>query len=507
MSPTDHSGAPPAPRYDPSWIDTDPYPQIIGGHERRDGQVNPIVDPSTGDVVGQWMEASSAEVAAAVAAARASHDSGEWSRLPTARRAEVLEAAAATIRADARRLATTESLDTGKNIHSSSVFDIYEAATAFSYAAAFCRTLTGDVRRTSFPPDLYPTGGPKTITMRLREPVGVVCELLPWNAPLMTGSQRIAAALAAGCSLVVKAPEEAVMSTTNIVRLLHRVGVPQGAINLVLGRGETVGEQLVADPRFDLISLTGGAATGRRVMEVAARNLTAVHLELGGKAPVIVFEDANLDSAITWAAMANFSNGGQVCVAGSRLLVQESVYADVVAGVTERCRGFRIGDALDHSTFIGPLVNVAHADKVRGFRDRAIAAGDAIVEGGGELPDGTPASYVAPIVLGRVRPGSEAEQQEIFGPVLSAIPFATQEEALAIANGTQYGLNASIFTASIERAFQMVDALDVGEVNINSHFTPDMNGAKGHPRKASGIGGADVEAYTTLKGVNLHVGW
>jgi acyl-CoA reductase-like NAD-dependent aldehyde dehydrogenase len=256
-----------------------------------------------------------------------------------------------------------------------------------------------------------------------------------------------------------------------------------------------------------VISLTGSAATGRRVMELAARNLTGVHLELGGKAPVVVLDDADLEGAIQWATMANFVNSGQVCVAGSRLLVHERVYDEVVNAVADRCRAFQIGDALDPSTFIGPLVSAAHADNVRGFRDRAIACGDAEVVGEGSLPAGSVSTYVAPIVLGRVRPGSEAEQREIFGPVLSALAFGSDDEAVAIANGTPYGLNASVFTADIERAFRLVDALDVGEVNINCHFTPDMNGAKGHPRKDSGIGAADVEAYTTLKGVNLRIGW
>jgi acyl-CoA reductase-like NAD-dependent aldehyde dehydrogenase len=494
------------PRYDPEWVDGDPYPQIIDGQERRGGSVQPVIDPSTGTTIATWATATDDEVDAAIGAARLSLDGGTWARMPAPRRAETLETAAALIRDEARRLSTLESLDTGKNIHGSSTFDIYEAATAFSYAAATCRTMAGDVRRTSFPPDLYPDGGPRLLTARLRQPVGVVCELLPWNAPLMTGSQRIAAALAAGCSVVVKAPEEAMVSTVNLVRLLHRAGVPAGVINVVLGPGESVGERLVGDPRVDLVSLTGSAATGRRVMNLAARNLTAVHLELGGKAPVIVFDDANLDAAVTWATMANFVNAGQVCVAGSRLLVHESVYDDVVGEVAARSAALPIGDALDPETFIGPLVSEGHADVVRGFRDRAVASGDAEVVGEGTVPSGSPSTFVAPIVLGRVRQGCEAEQQEIFGPVLTALPFSTEEVAVAIANGTPYGLNASVFTSDIERAFRVADLLDVGEVNVNCHFTPDMNGGKGQPRKNSGLGAADVEAYTTLKGVNLRIG-
>jgi acyl-CoA reductase-like NAD-dependent aldehyde dehydrogenase len=306
--------------------------------------------------------------------------------------------------------------------------------------------------------------------------------------------------------VVLKAPEEAVMSAVNLTRLLHRSGVPEDVVNVVLGPGETVGERLFTDPRVDLVSLTGSAATGRRVMELAARNLTAVHLELGGKAPVIVCADADLDDAVTWATMANFVNSGQVCVAGSRLLVERPVYRDVVEAVASRCSELRVGDALDPATFIGPLVSEAHADTVRGYRDRALRAGDAELVGGGEVPRGSPATFVAPVVLGHVRPGCEAEQEEIFGPVLCALAFDGDDDAVAIANGTRYGLNASVFTGDITHAFRLAERLEVGEVNVNCHFTPDMNGAKGHPRKHSGSGAADVEAYTTLKAINVRVG-
>jgi acyl-CoA reductase-like NAD-dependent aldehyde dehydrogenase len=495
-----------AGRYETAWVDADPYPQVIDGRESRRGQVFPVLDPSTGDTVATWAEASAAEVDEAVAAARRSFDAGMWSRAPEARRAEVLDAAAVTIRDQSRRLATLESLDTGKAISGALHFDLYEAASAFASAAGTCRDLHGDVRRTSFPPELFPAGGPELLTMRLREPAGVVCELLPWNAPLMTGSQRIAAALAAGCSLVVKAPEEAVVSIVNLSRLLGDAGLPPGVLNVVLGRGETVGEQLVRDPRFDLVSLTGSVATGKRVMELASANLTAVHLELGGKAPVIIFADAELEGAIHWATMAAFVNSGQVCVAGSRVLVEEAVYHDVVSEIVRSSSALPIGDALDPATFFGPLISQQHADRVRGFVDRATRAGDAEIAGQGSTPAGGPGTFVAPTVLANVRRGSEIEQDEVFGPVLATLPFTSEDDAVDIANGTTYGLNASVFTTNIERAFGLAQRLQCGEVNINCHFTPDMNHAKGDPRKMSGLAGVDVHAYTRLKGVNVKVG-
>ena len=488
---------------DMSWLRSDPYAQLIDGKERSEGRVHPVVDPSRGETVASWVEATDAEVDAALGAARRTFDNGTWRRMPSARRAEILDRVAATIHAERERLAALEALDTGKAVGGAIVYDLYEASTAFAYCAGIARDLHGDVRRTSFPPELFPGGGPEILTMRLREPAGVVVELLPWNGPLMTGSQRIAAALAAGCSIVVKPPEEAVISITELARIVHDAGVPPGVLNVVLGPGETVGERLVRDGRVDLVSLTGGVETGRRVMQLAATNLAAVHLELGGKAPVIVFADADLEPAVSWAMMAAFVNMGEVCVAGSRLLVEAPIYDVFVKGVAAAAAGLPIGDALDPETFIGPLITDAHADRVRGYVDRAVAAGDAEVVGGGTVPDGVPSTFVAPTVLGNVRSGSELEQDEVFGPVVAALPFADEDTAVVLANGTRYGLNATVFTRDVERVFRLSDRLVAGEINVNCHFSPDMNGGRGEPRKASGFSRTGVEAYTALKAVNV----
>ena len=492
-------------RIDRTWFPSDPYPQLIAGEARRDGALHPVVDPSTGETHAQWAEATPEEVDAALGAARRSFDEGDWRRMAPGRRAEVLDAVAARIRSDADRLAALEAADTGKAVGGALVYDVHEAATAFAFAAGVARDLHGDVRRTAFPPALLPGGGPAVLTMRLRDPAGVVVELLPWNGPLMTGSQRIATALAAGCSIVVKPPEEAVVSIVELAAILADCGLPAGTLNVVLGPGETVGEQLVSDPRVDLVSLTGGVETGARVMAAAARNITPVHLELGGKSPVIVFPDADLDQAAGWAMMAAFVNMGEVCVAGSRLLVHESVYDEVVAKVAEQSSYLPIGDALDPQTFIGPLISEGHAERVRGFVDRALADGTAELVGGGSVPEGARSTFVAPTVLGRVRTGCELEQTEVFGPVLAAVPFADEDEAVRIANGTRYGLNATVFTKDIERAFQVADRLDAGEVNVNCHFAPEMNGGRGEPRKMSGASRTGVEAYTALKALNVQI--
>ncbi|MCM2388594.1 aldehyde dehydrogenase family protein [Streptomyces albipurpureus] len=503
QGPDDSAGA--EPRLQPGWLSTEPYPQLIGGKEATDGTPQPITDPSTGQQPARFLAATEQEVDAAIGAARSSFDSGVWRRMPGPRKAEVLEAAAAAIRANAPRLAALEALDTGKGVSGALVNDVYEAANAFSYAAAVTRTAHGDARRATFPPELLPGGGPEILTVRQPEPAGVVVELLPWNGPLMTGSQRIASALAAGCSIVAKPPIDAVITLVELGRILTAAGLPAGVLNVVLGPGGRVGEQLITDPRVDLISLTGGTETGRHVMAAAARNLTPVHLELGGKSPVVVFADSDLEQAVGWAMMAAFVNMGEVCVAGSRLLIEESVYDEVIHGVAEAAASLPIGDALDPSTFIGPLINERHAERVRGYVERAVGAGDAKLIGSPSVPSGLGSAFVAPTVLGGVRRGCELEQQEVFGPVLAAMPFSSEAEAVELANGTSYGLNGTVFTSNLERAFRFADALDCGEVNVNCHFAPDMNGGRGEPRKSSGFSRTGVDAYTRIKAVNVQV--
>src|SRR5581483_1919499 len=296
------------------------------------------------------------------------------------------------------------------------------------------------------------------------------------------------------------------ISVVQLGRLLLDCGLPPGVLNVVLGPGSSVGERLVADSRVDLVSLTGSVETGRRVMEIAARNLTQVHLELGGKSPVIVFADADMNQAVPWAMMAAFVNMGEVCVAGSRLLVEAPAYEEVVSRVAQMSATLPIGDALDPATFIGPLVTRQHADKVRGYVQRAVERGDArVVPGGSAVPDGAAPTFVAPTVLAEVRPGSEIEQEEVFGPVLATLPFDSEEDALRIANGTPFGLNATVFTRDMERAFRFAGELVAGEVNVNCHFAPDMNGGRGEPRKMSGLSKTGVEAYTTLRAVNVQI--
>jgi acyl-CoA reductase-like NAD-dependent aldehyde dehydrogenase len=498
-------------RIDPAWFPSDPYPQLIAGAARRDGARHDVVDPSTGDVHAQWAEATPDEVDAALGAARRSFDTGEWRRMAPSRRAEVLDAVAQRIRDDADRLAALEAADTGKAVGGAKTYDVHEAAVAFAFAAGVGRDLHGDVRRTAFPPQLLPGGGPDVLTMRLREPAGVVVELLPWNGPLMTGSQRIAAALAAGCSIVVKPPEEAVVSTIELARILDECGLPPGTVNVVLGPGETVGEQLVADTRVDLVSLTGGVETGARVMATAARNITPVHLELGGKSPVIVFADADLDRALDAAIFGVFTLNGERCTAGSRLLLEDSIYDEFVAKLLARVARIKVGDPHDMTTEVGPLIHRDHLAKVRGYLDIARQEGARIAVGG-DAP-GDPAlahgNYLRPTVLLDVTNDMRVAQEEIFGPVLAVLRFRDEAEALRIANGTRYGLAAYLWTGDVTRAHRFAPEIESGMIWVNSqnvrHLPTPFGGMKW-----SGIGREgghySFEFYCETKNVCIAIG-
>jgi acyl-CoA reductase-like NAD-dependent aldehyde dehydrogenase len=494
------------PVFDATSVRNTPYPQFIAGAESATGSTHPLTNPCTGEPVANWSEATDAEIDAAVAAARASYDDGRWRRLPGARRAEILERASVLLRARVPELIGLDSISTGKVFLGGITYDGYEAVNTFIGAASALRESVGEVREAVFPPGLFPEHGPRIVSIRSEQPAGVVVELLPWNAPLFTGSERVSSALAAGCSVVAKPSEESPASLVELAAILREAGLPDGVFNVVLGRGEDVGDRLVRDPRVDLVSLTGAIETGRRVYEVAASQMKRVNLELGGKAPVIVFADANLENVAMWAMLSAFNNMGEVCVAGTRLIVEAPVYDDVVAVVADAAASLPIGDQFDPQTFIGPLVNVAHADRVRGFVDRAVTSGAASVVGAGTVPSGLGRAFVAPTVLGNLRAGCEIEQSEVFGPVIAAHAFSSEDEAVLRANSTPYGLSASVFTGDIGRAFRVADRLEVGNVQINHHYSADHSVPRGTPRRKSGTGFTGIRGYQAAKSIDFNIG-
>lgn len=367
------------------------------------------------------------------------------------------------------------------------------AARAFRYYAGWCDKVTGETFTPSLPFSMH--------GLVLRQPVGVVGLITPWNGPLVMAAWKLAPALAAGCTCVLKPSELACLSVLRLAELSAEAGVPAGVLNVVFG-GREAGAALVRSALVAKISFTGSTATGKQMVQDSARDLKRISLELGGKSPVIVFDDAGLDAAIAGAVDAIFANAGQVCVAGSRLLVQRKIYAQVVAGVRDSASRLIIGDGFAADTQLGPLISERHLEHVLSFCDAARSQGPGDSPAGARLDRS--GYFMTPSIFVDVPPDSKLFQNEVFGPVLAITPFETEGEAIALANNSYYGLAASIWTKDVARAHRCAEALESGIVWVNAHGIPDMampiGGVKqsGWGRESSRAG---LELYSELKTV------
>ena len=457
------------------FLDNTIIPLFIDGEKRqsRSGESFDCINPSTGKVLTRVARGDAADIDDAVAAARRAFE-GEWrSWKPFDRQALLLDVAAAI---DRRfdELARLESMDMGAPLSRTSSFRRWIQQT-FRYYAAQAVTIRGDVLPNSVPGDYH--------SYSLKLPLGVVGAIIPWNGPLITQLWSICPVLATGCTLVLKPAEEAPLSGLMMAEILHEAGVPKGVINVVPGPGPTAGAALAGHRDVDKIAFTGSTVTGRKIIEASAVNMKRVAVELGGKSPDIVFADADLEKAAVGAAMACFMNTGQVCYAGSRLFVERSIYADFVERVAEVGRSLKVGKSLDPDTQLGPLASSVQLDKVMGYFDIARSDGARIVSGGerlgGALSDGF---FVAPTVLADVDNTMRVAREEIFGPVLSAIPFDSEDEVIALANDTNYGLGSGIWTQNLGRAHRVARALQAGMTWTNCYAVTDptvtMGGAK-----------------------------
>ncbi|RZS43050.1 betaine-aldehyde dehydrogenase [Herbihabitans rhizosphaerae] len=436
----------------------------------------PIRNPANGTELATVSEAGEAEVDAAVAAARMAFR-GPWRQTSAADRGELLRTIAGLLVRDREEIARTESRDTGKTVPEGRI-DVDDVVGVFRYYANLATTDAGRV---------VDTGNMDVVSRVTYEPVGVCALIAPWNYPLLQMSWKLAPALAAGNTAVLKPSELTPLSTVHLVRLAAEAGVPDGVVNLVLGDGATVGGALVAHPDVDLVSFTGGLATGQRIMAAAAPGVKKLALELGGKNPNVVFPDADFETAVDNALTAAFLHSGQVCSAGSRLIVHSSIHDRFVAELARRADAIRLGDGADEKTECGPLVSAEHRDKVEAHIARAVEEGATLVTGG-TRPEGLDDGYfLRPTIFTGCDSTMAIVREEVFGPVLTVEPFDTEEQAIALANDTEYGLAGAVWTNDASRAQRVAGTLRHGTVWIND-FHPYVPQAEWGGFGKSGIG-------------------
>jgi aldehyde dehydrogenase (NAD+) len=439
----------------------DEYGLIIDGEERPAGGGGTFdsVDPSTGRALARVAGAGPDDVDAAVGAARAAFRDGRWARIRPAERGRALWRVAELIRRDADELAATESRDNGKPVRQSRT-DVEVAARYFEFYAGVADKLMG--RTIPVTPGL--------LDYTLREPIGVSAQVVPWNYPLQIGARGAAPALAAGCSVIVKPSSEAPLTAIRLGRLAIEAGLPPGVLNVVPGAGSAIGDHLVGHPGIDQVTFTGSVETGIHVMGVAARHVHPVVLELGGKSPNIVLADADLEAAAVGVANAIFQNAGQTCSAGSRLLVQRAAHGPLLEALRDRTGTMRLGPGIDDPD-MGPMISKSQFDKVLGHVERATRDGAALAAGGkrAAAPELAGGFFLEPTILDGVAEGSAAFTEEIFGPVLSVTAFDTVDEAIELANATEYGLVAGIWTRSIDTALRLAERIRSGQVYVNTY--------------------------------------
>jgi acyl-CoA reductase-like NAD-dependent aldehyde dehydrogenase len=458
--------------------------------EAASGELRDLIEPATGGTLARAAMAGEADVDRAVGAARAALD-GAWGRTPPNERARLLHALADAIQANRGELAELEARNVGKAI-SSVKAEVAGAVENFRFFASVVGSIAGRSN---------PVGG-SLLTYSLKEPVGVCAQIVPWNYPLLMATWKLSPALAAGCSVVLKPDPQTPLSVLRIAELATEVGFPAGAINVVPGDGPTTGSYLVKHAGVDKVAFTGSTKTGGEIMRLCSEPIKRVTLELGGKSPNVVFADADLDDAIPSSVWSIYYSAGQSCEARSRVLVEASVYDDFVSRFAGYVQQLKVGDPLDPETQVGSLISTAHRDRVHGFVERGRDEGVEVVAGGGPA-DGKGAFY-QPTVLAGVRNDMVVAQEEIFGPVVVAIPFEDEADAIRIANDVKYGLFATVWTGDPARGHRVARAIKAGMVGINTPYTA-FPGIPFGGYKQSGFGRElsidTLELYLETKGV------
>lgn len=484
------------------------YKMLIDGKwvSAKSGKTRDITDPANGDLLAKVPESNSEDAKLAIEAARRAFDSGEWRKTSAQSRGKLLFKVSQAIMQNFDKFVEMEVRDCGKPRREAE-FDVTDAANCFEYYGGLATKIHGQTMQT-------PDG---SVSLIVREPIGVCGQIVPWNYPLLMSCWKLAPALAAGNCLVLKPSELTPLSALELGKIFTEVGFPPGVVNIITGPGAGAGEELASNPLVDKVAFTGGTVTGKKVMENATHNIKNVTLELGGKNPILVFEDCNFESAVDWTLFAAFANQGEVCSAGSRLLVQKSIHRKFVDELVKRVPRIKLGHGLAEGVLMGPLVSAAHRDKVESYIKIGIAEGAKLLCGG-KRPEGAEyakGNFVEPTIFDHVTPNMRIAREEIFGPVLSVIPFETEEEAIALANDSEYGLAAGVFTSNLTRGHRVINQLRAGITWINNYH-PTYNEMPWGGYKQSGIGRElglfGIEAYLETKQINIWmddnpIGW
>jgi betaine-aldehyde dehydrogenase len=467
------------------------------------GETFPVYDPSTEEIIARVSVADKSDVDTAVRSARDAFDSGPWSKTTAQDRGRILFKLAEKVRQNAASLADLESRNTGKPIVEAE-YDIADVATCFEYYGGLATKILGHVNPVPA----------NALSFTLREPVGVAAQIIPWNYPLLMAAWKLAPALAAGCTCVLKPAEQTPLTALQFANWFEEAGLPPGVVNIINGFGETTGAALVAHPGVDKVAFTGSAAVGKIIVKSAADTLKRVTLELGGKSPNIFFAEADWEAAVDGALFGVFINQGEVCSAGSRILVEKKIYPKFVESMTEKAKRIKLGPPLERETKMGPLVSKEQYDRVHSYLEVGKKEAKVAI-GGGRPKQFGKGYYLEPTIFYDVENSARIAREEIFGPVASVIPFDGEADAIRIANDTPYGLAAAVWTRDIYKAFRVVKSLRAGIVWVN-HMQPTYVEAPWGGYKQSGFGRElgpwGLEEYLETKQVFVNldetpIGW